>query len=264
MIGDAQFISRTPLEKCGDFDSLNSTAVERSTASRFSHDPSLYLTNFRHMTSWLIDLGSADTGVQLDACNQALELIRPLLDACSSGPQQDVAAVRKLAREHGGMLTSTLKAISALLPMPTSSSAQPRPDSAAVSLELLADVACAALDGLDCLRQALKAKGLELETQRYGFIRRFMVHGLYPQALTQGWKLYKLMCAVESDAVSTLGRDLLELRMASLTSMLAALVEVMPWPASDARRASLPLDPALQLQSILQGVEGFLLAAATE
>ena len=245
--------------------SLNSTAaaVERSTKRGFYHDTSFHLTNFRQMTSWLIDLSSADTGVQLDACNQALELIRPLLHACSSGTQQDVAAVRKLAREHGGVLTSTLKAISALLPMPTSSSAQPRP-AASVSHVLLADVACAALDGLDCLRQALKAKGLELETQRYGFIRRFMVHGLYPQALTQGWKLYELLCAVESDAASTLGRELLELRVASLTSMLAALVEVMPWPASDARRASLPMAPAAQLQNILQGVEGFLLAATTE
>ena len=97
----------------------------------------------------------------------------------------DLAAVRKLAKVHGGPVTAALRAVSALLPTMATSPSEAH--------ARLAAVACASLDCLDRLRPALKSKGFELETQRYGFIRRFMAAGLHHAAVSQGWKLRSLL-----------------------------------------------------------------------
>ena len=209
------------------------------------------------MADWIPGLSSAIHVEQQRACGSALKFYRPLLDACVQQPPiTDIVAVRKLAREYGGAVTTALKALSTLLP--TSQAAnRPDPSSAATHAHaMLAEVACASLDGLDCLRPALKTKGLELEMQRYGFVRRFTSAGLHHHALSQGWKLRGfLQQAARGDASSSsgtgTGADLLELQSATTLSLLTSLSEALSWPAEDERSPMVGKDPLAMLSGIL-------------
>ena len=190
-----------------------------------------------------MSLGSGDAEVQRLACEQTLAAMAPLLKTRARVDQPcDLAAVRKLAKEFGGAATTALKTISALLP--ASQPVQPFSASASAAHARLADVAACALDCLDHLRPALKSKGLELESQRYGFIRRFAASGLHHVAVAQGWRLRSyLMAAADGVPRHLVARDLGDLKAASVCSLMASLVEILSWPVLDARLAA--LDPHL-------------------
>lgn len=194
---------------------------------------------------WVSLLGSADDGTQRQACEQGLSAMKPLLQLEDDQDHPcDLAVVRKFAKVHGGPVTAALRAVSALL--------QPTATSTSAVHARLAEVACASLHCLDRLRPALKSKGLELESQRFGFIRRFMAAGLHHAAVSQGWKLRSLLIPVSEGGLPP--QDLVELQSASASSFLASLVEVLSWPATDARLEGLPDDPLDMLRAVIQDV----------
>ena len=166
-------------------------------------------------------------------------------------------------------MTSTLKALSALLPTSQATTQSDNPISPAAH-EMLAEVACASLDGLDCLRAALKTKGLELEVQRYGFIRRFATAGLHHHVLSQGWKLRGFLQAAQdsSGSSSAPGKDLVELQSATTLSLLTALSEVLTWPVDDQRMHAPSQgptglrDPLDMLRDVLTGLRDSLSPAS--
>ncbi|GAX72831.1 hypothetical protein CEUSTIGMA_g286.t1 [Chlamydomonas eustigma] len=159
--------------------------------------------------------------------------------------EPEKADVKKIAREHGGTVISTLQCLSFLIPQ----SKEKADDSAEGPVTIFADIACEALDSLDRLKTALKVKGLELETQRCLFVRKFSGIELQHHVISQGWKLYTALQPDDKRALKS--TDALELLTATMHCLIPALTDALEWPAEDRRLNKLPLQPRQMLLEIM-------------
>eukprot|EP00798_Chlamydomonas_sp_ICE-L_P001706 gene1706-33112_t len=111
-----------------------------------------------------------------------VEQLAPLLGTDAS----DIDA-KALARVHGSTVTRLLKTLGARLTTGVATDVA----------SMLASTSCSALDALDALKPAIKASGHDLEVQRYGFIRKFLVLGLHARAHRVGCDLFKAVSSVD-------------------------------------------------------------------
>jgi separase len=105
--------------------------------------------------------------------------LEPLL---ALGKQANTDVLRPLARSHGRLVTGLVAAASSSL------AARTRPSSKRAAA--LGEAACLGLDALDCLRPCLKASQQELDSQRYGFLRKLVALNLNECAWSQGQLLH--------------------------------------------------------------------------
>jgi hypothetical protein len=198
----------------------------------------------------LLDSGSAPK--QQQGCQQALRLMKTLLEA--SRASGDAAAIRALAKEHGSSVMQLIKAMSARLVVQ-------QPPLALELAEQFADVACAALEGLEALRTVLKgSKQLELEKQGYAFVRRFVALGLHAHALRQAWSLHRLLLPSSGAPDEGKSQDLRDLQAGAICSLMVSLAEALSWPTTDGRLARLLPDPQQMLLAAAAAAQATMLS----
>eukprot|EP00198_Chlamydomonas_reinhardtii_P000240 XP_001689575.1 separase, cell cycle protease [Chlamydomonas reinhardtii] len=151
---------------------------------------------------------SSDVRKLQDALGTLHELLAPLL-ALRDG---SVDALRPIAKTCGPVVTRLVKSTGCRL------GSELRGSQVA---DILGDAACLGLNALDCLRPVIKASGHELDTQRYGFIRKLAALGLHERALEQGRVLHAAVAAHPSNAGAPA-----ELQVAAVANLLLCYGEL--------------------------------------
>ncbi len=171
----------------------------------------------------------AEPRALLGACEWAEVALRPLLLQQHAGPgPAGVECAKQLAKEHGATVMALVQALGQRL-------AGPQHEGGHQGLVVRA--ACGALDALDAIRPALKVKGLELEAQRYSFIRRFLAAGAHEQALAQGWRLHAALAAHGPELAAAIPGQLAEMQLACRVNLVICTGELLGGAAAAAAAA---------------------------
>ncbi|KAJ9520917.1 hypothetical protein QJQ45_014091, partial [Haematococcus lacustris] len=165
-----------------------------------------------------------------------------------------VAMSAESTRSHGALVMAVLKGLAPRI------SASPDPTAAA----LLADMVSHALNTLDLLRVHMKAKGLELDAQRYNCVRRMLLAGCKAQALDQGLRLHASLATRCSGIQGALPQDLKDMLLACRLNLVLSMGEMVPELRATPTQAQtclstmLPILTALleQLRAKEKGEEG--------
>ena len=170
----------------------------------------------------------------------ALAALQPLKASTARPGADDDAAImhaKQLAKEHGALATGLLKGMASLL--------APGMDRRAAGM--LCELACCALEAMDAMRAALRVKGLELEAQRFTYVRRMLAAGQPSHALQQAWKLQELLESLPPNS-----SEATELQLSCSMTIIACVSEMLgAAPLEESRQH---LDRAVQLaESLVQG-----------
>lgn len=133
-------------------------------------------------------------------------------------------SLRQVAKAHGPSVAGCLKAIGPLM------NATLPPDSA----KLLSQMACTALDALDALRGVLKPKGLDLEVQRYNYVRRMLMLGQHAFAMQAGWVLHQQLQGLLDKAGGAFTEVEDMIRACNLHLLLSASEAIQTLPVPEA------------------------------
>lgn len=165
-------------------------------------------------------LPAAPSAEQLLAARSAAEFaLQPVLQEQQAGDEsQQQHASPEVAKQHGPQVLQLMQVLGTKLGSASDKGAS----------RVLAELACSALHALDRLRKHMKAKGLELEAQRYNFVRRITMAGQFDLALQQGWCLRDALAAqVQAAATSPLPKELTDMQLACSLNLVVCTCELL-------------------------------------